>query len=87
MNRKSNHPPLIKNDIPAAINRRLSNIFSNQRVFEDAIPPYQVAIDKSGYEFKRKFEQVSGNNKRKKTRNKRDVAPTLLSKCGNQCGG
>ena len=56
INKGSNHPPLITKNIPAAINRRLNNISINEEVFKDAIPPYQEALDKGGYEFKLKFE-------------------------------
>ena len=40
IHRKSNHPPSITKNIPSAINRRLSNISMNERVFNEAIPPY-----------------------------------------------
>ena len=46
---RSNHPPSIIRNIPEAINRRLSNISSDEKSFTDAIPPYQAALQKSGY--------------------------------------
>ena len=52
----SNHPPSITKNIPIAINRRLSSISSNQKVFNDAIPPYQKALKESGYDYVLKFE-------------------------------
>ena len=73
INKGSNHPPLITKNIPAAINRRLNNISINEEVFKDAIPPYQEALDKGGYEFKLKFEPPTRNNNKKKTRNKRNI--------------
>ena len=36
----SNHPPSILKNIPAAVNRRLSNISANATIFEDSAPPY-----------------------------------------------
>ena len=49
---KSNHPPNIIKNIPESINRRLSNISSNEKIFKKAIPPYQDALKKSGYNYK-----------------------------------
>ncbi len=38
---ESNHPPLIKKNIPEMINKRLSSISSNKDIFESAKPEYQ----------------------------------------------
>ena len=48
---KSNHPPNIIKNIPESINRRLSNISSNEKIFKKAIPPYQDALKKSELKF------------------------------------
>ena len=45
---QSNHPP----GIPHSVNKRLNTISANQEVFNAAIPPYQEALHKSGYDFK-----------------------------------
>ena len=52
VHRQSNHPPALLKNIPQNINKRLSYISSTQQVFNDAIPPYQKALDESGYNFK-----------------------------------
>ena len=52
VNRESNHPPSILRSIPQAINNRLSNISSDKQSFDSAIPPYQEALQKSGYDYK-----------------------------------
>lgn len=44
VNRHSNHPPSIIRGIPENINKRLSNISSDEQSFESAIPPYQDAL-------------------------------------------
>ena len=45
VSKNSNHPrPILKN-IPAAVNKRLSNISANETVFKEAIPPYKTALD------------------------------------------
>ena len=53
---QSNHPPNIIRNIPAAINRRLSSISSDQAVFNEAAPQYQEALRKSGYMHKLEFK-------------------------------
>ena len=51
INVKSNHPPAILKNIPEGINKRLSEISSNKEVFDQAAPPYQKALNESGYAF------------------------------------
>ena len=46
---KSNHPPKIIENIPAAINKRLSEISSDEDSFQHAVLLYQEALAKSGY--------------------------------------
>ena len=54
---QSNHPPNILENIPVAINKRLSELKSNETIFNDAKPPYQDALRKSGYHHELKYEQ------------------------------
>ena len=56
---KSNHPPNIIRNIPESINRRLSEISSDEDVFKEAAPPYQEALLKSGYSYNLKCQQAS----------------------------
>ena len=67
----SNHPPEILKRIPESINQRLSDISSDEREFNNAAPPYQAALKKSGYEYKLHFAPKDRRNKRrrKRTRN------------------
>ena len=65
---KSNHPPNIIKRIPENINQRLSNISSDEEVFNKAAPTYQAALDKSGYTYKLRF---TPKNSRRKTRRSR----------------
>ena len=52
VNRQSNHPPALLKNIPENINKRLTSISSSRNVFDAAIPPYQKALDESGYSYK-----------------------------------
>ena len=71
INKKSNHPPSIIKNIPAAVNRRLSNISANENVFKAAIPPYQNALKNSGYDFEMKYDPIPNNNNKKHSRKRR----------------
>ena len=65
VNKNSNHPPKILKNIPAAVNRRLSNISANENVFKEAIPPYQNALKSAGYDFEMKYEPREARNTNK----------------------
>ena len=53
---KSNHPPSIIKNIPESVNRRLSEISSDETVFNEAATPYQEALYRSGYTYKLEFK-------------------------------
>ena len=46
---KSNHPQTILKNIPVAINKRLSEISSNEKAFNKAKPVYQQALHDAWY--------------------------------------
>ena len=51
IHKKSNHPPSILKNIPDSINKRLSEISSDQECFDNAKTVYQEALNKSGYNY------------------------------------
>ena len=65
---RSNHPPNITKNIPLAINKRLVELSSNEEAFENAKPPYQEALRKSGYQHELKYEQVAQKKQARKNR-------------------
>ena len=72
VHKNSYHPPSILNNIPDSIIKRLSNISSNETIFNEASPPYQEALQKSGYEYQLKYvphKQLANDSKRKRSRN------------------
>jgi len=86
---KSNHPPnIIRNiHVPAAINKRLSNISSDENILEQAKVPYQEALRKSGYAYNLKYTPTDENNRRKKrTRNITWYNPPYSSNVKNNIG-
>ena len=51
VNTKSNHPPAVLKNIPLGVNKRLSEISSNEEIFHRAAPVYQKALDKVAMNF------------------------------------
>ena len=59
VNAKSNHPPSVIKAIPQGVNKRLCSISSSEEMFEKAIPPYQEALRKSGYNHVLTYSKIS----------------------------
>ena len=60
----SDHPPAIINNIPDSINRRLTDISSDETIFEEATPPYEEALKASGYDNKMEFLSARKESKK-----------------------
>ena len=54
---KSNHPPCILKQIPAAISKRISTNSSNKQIFQNASPCYNNILKSSGYKEQIQFQQ------------------------------
>jgi hypothetical protein len=67
---KSNHPPSILRNIPKNINKRLSNISSDQETFDKVAHTYQEALQKSGYQYTLEYTKPNQQStKRNRRRN------------------
>ena len=73
VNSKSNHPPSILKNIPEGINRRLSNLSSDEQMFKSVAPVYQEALNKAGYNFKLRYNPQKIKNSSKKRQRKRNI--------------
>ena len=71
--RLSNHPPTVLKNIPEGVNQRLSSISSDEEMFNQASPMFQEALDKSGYQYKLKFNPKNPKPTSKKKNRKRNV--------------
>ena len=71
INKSSNHPPEIINQLPKIINERSSRNSSNEEFFNSSKYQYEKALRDSGYiDFKLKFNKTSNNHtKRNRQRN------------------
>ena len=68
---RSNHPPLVLKNIPLGVNRRLNRISASKDVFDEAKPPYQDALQRSGYSHTLEYEAPHELGTKKKNRKKR----------------
>ena len=67
---KSNHSPTILKNIPESINKRLSEISSDEESFKKAAAPYQQSINDSGYDYELRYEPPVTNQSNKQRRNR-----------------
>ena len=76
IHKDSNHPPTIKKELPSMISRRVSELSSNEQVFNEARPIYEKALKDSGFNDKLTYtgtrndadnaqNQTNANRKRK----------------------
>jgi hypothetical protein len=69
VHKKSNHPPSIRKNIPESINKRLSELSTDEECFNTAKPAYQDALNRSGYHYNLKFTKTQPKQIRNRQRN------------------
>ena len=73
INSKSNHPPNVIKAVPTGINTRLSNISSDEEEFQKAAPPYQEALNKSGFKYKLEYKPSNKSKTPRRKHNRRVI--------------
>ena len=68
---ESNHPPNIIKQIPKTVEKRLSQLSSNEKIFNESAHVYEDKLHQSGYQQKLKYNPPNTeiHNKRKHKRN------------------
>ena len=66
INKNSNHPPSVIRKIPLSIESRLSTLSFNEKIFQEAVPPYQKALQNSGYRLTLTYKRLKNDNNRTK---------------------
>jgi hypothetical protein len=69
INSHSNHPPSIIRQIPQSINKRISQLSSNQSAFDTSVPLYKNALHRSNYDANLNY--VPNNNATSKPKRNR----------------
>ena len=73
VNAQSNHPPVVLENIPVGVNKRLSEISSDEEAFNKAAPACQKALDESGHNYKLKYQQPACNQPEKGKRSRKVI--------------
>ena len=62
IHKDSNHPPSVIQQIPLSIESRLSTLSFNEKMFQEAVPPYQKALHISGYKRTFTYKRPKNDN-------------------------
>ena len=73
INKNSNHPPHVLKNLPVAVNKRLSELSSNENLFNENKEDYENALKKSGLPHKLKFTKPQATQKKKRNRNRQVI--------------
>ena len=65
---KSNHPPTILKNLPESVNKRLSELSSNENVFDRSKPVYQQALNDAGYKHNLTYTKPTSSKPRNRQR-------------------
>ena len=58
----SDHPKKILKNVPVSVQKRLSGISSNEEVFRAAARPYQISLNRAGYDHILVYDEDAQNN-------------------------
>ena len=73
INNKSNHPKIIKKNLPAMIERRINKLSKNEQIFNNSITVYQKALDNANFKHKLKYTENKKTQTKKKTNRQRKI--------------
>ena len=73
MHRESNHPPNITKQLPLSIEARLRSLSSSKEIFDESAPPYQEALNRSGYNHILKYDDVPAVKKHQRGNRQRNI--------------
>ena len=68
IHKESNHPPMIKKNLPTMIERRISDRCSNKELFDKHKEDYEQALKKSGYHDKLQYQDSTEQKKKPRRR-------------------
>ena len=62
IHKNSNHPPSVIRQIPLSIESRLSTLSFSEKILQEASPPYQKALQNSGYRHTLTYKRPENDN-------------------------
>ena len=83
IHKESNNPPSITKQLPISIEKRLSKLSSNEKVFNESVSIYQEALDKSGYKDQLTFQKTSTNDTQRRQRKRNTLCWGLTHRSVN----
>ena len=84
INAKSNHPPTVIKQIPAAINHRLSALSSNKETFDKAKPLYDKALRSNGFNANLHYYKTQPHPRKEMENETSSRLTPIQQKCPNQ---
>ena len=66
IHKNSNNPSSVIQQIPLSLESRLSTLSFNEKIFQEAVPPYQKALQNSGYRLTLTYKRLKNHNNRTK---------------------
>ena len=73
IHKESNHPSNIIKQIPLIVEKRLSSLSSNEKIFKEAAPDYEAALNKSGFKHKLSYRQENETTDTRGRRNRKCI--------------
>ena len=73
INNKSNHPKVIKRNLPAMIERRINKLSKNEQIFNNHVATYQNALNNANFKHKLKYTENVKTQTKKKTNRSRKI--------------
>ena len=67
INNKSNHPKIIKKNLPAMIERRINRLSKNEQIFNNSVATYQNALKTNNFKHTLKYTENKKTQTEKKT--------------------
>ena len=71
INNKSNHPKIIKKNLPAMIERKINRLSKNVQIFNNTVAAYQKASDNANFKHTLKYTENKKTQTKKKTNRQR----------------
>ena len=62
IHKDSNHPSRVIRQIPLSTESRLSTLSFNEKIFQETVPPYQKALQNSGYRHELTYKRPKNDN-------------------------
>ena len=62
IHKNSNHPPSIIRQIPLSIESKLPTLSFNEKIFQEAVTPYQKVLQNSGYRHTLTYKSPKNDN-------------------------